>query len=91
MSLLAVTYRTWPAAADDNQSHVETVFAELAELAPDGFGDACLRLADHRFIHLADLASDRNPLLTLAAFPASARRWPVAANPARSRTRRQRD
>ena len=68
MSLLAVTYGIRPAAADDNHSHVEAVFAELAELAPDGFGYACLRLADDRFIHLADLAGDRNPLLTLAAF-----------------------
>ena len=69
--MLVVTYRARPDLAADNQAHVEAVFAELAESTPDGLRYACLRLADDRFVHLADLADlagEANPLLTLNTF-----------------------
>jgi hypothetical protein len=68
VSLLVVTYRIRPALADDNQAQVEAVFAELAERAPDGIQYSCLRLADDRFVHIADLVGPENPLLALDTF-----------------------
>jgi hypothetical protein len=68
VSLLVVTYRARPDLAADNQAHVEAVFAELAESTPDGLRYACLRLADDRFVHLADLTGEANPLLALDTF-----------------------
>jgi hypothetical protein len=68
MSLLVVTYRARPDLAADNQAHIEAVFTELAESTPDGLRYACLRLADDRFVHMADLAGEANPLLALDTF-----------------------
>lgn len=68
MSLLVVTYRARPDLAADNQTHVKAVFRELAEATPAGVRYACLRLADDRFVHLADVVAETNPLLALESF-----------------------
>ena len=53
MKTIVVRYETKPDRADENQKLVEKVFAELHELAPEGFGYATFRLEDGgSFIHV---------------------------------------
>jgi hypothetical protein len=57
------------AAADANQELIDAVFAELAELAPDGLSYRVARSADGlSFEHVAMVAEGPNPLLSLASF-----------------------
>ena len=53
MKTIVVRYETKPDRADENQQLVEKVFAELREIAPEGFGYATFRLEDGvSFIHI---------------------------------------
>ena len=66
-----VRYQTRPECADDNEGLIRAVFAELAEVAPEGFRYASFRLDDDvSFLHVAVFDGDENPLSTLAAFGA---------------------
>jgi len=70
MRRVVVRYKTTPEAAEENQSLVEAVFAELAESQPDGLGYATFRLEDGvSFVHVAFI-EDENPLSESAAFAA---------------------
>jgi len=68
MSVIVVRYRPTPERANENQSLVEAVFAELAESDPGGVRYATLRLADGTFVHIADVEADPNPLGSIDAF-----------------------
>jgi hypothetical protein len=49
-----VTYRVKPEAAERNAELVRAVFAELAEVRPEGFSYACFVLEDGvSFVHIA--------------------------------------
>lgn len=68
-----VRYRTAEHLADENQSLVEAVFAELAAVRPDGLRYATFRLYDGvTFVHVASIetADGSNPLDAIAAFRA---------------------
>ena len=57
------------AAADANQSLIDSVFAELADVRPEGLSYRVSRSADGlRFEHVAVVESEPNPLLALASF-----------------------
>jgi hypothetical protein len=59
------------AAAEANQSLIDDVFAELAELAPDGLSYRVSRSPDGlSFEHVAIVEDEPNPLLSLASFQA---------------------
>jgi hypothetical protein len=68
MTTVVVRYRPKPDQADRNQRLVEAVFEELAATNPAGLGYATLRLADGTFIHIADIETEANPLIEVAAF-----------------------
>ena len=68
MSTVVVRYRPRADRADENQSLVEAVFAELAAVDPGGVRYATFRLADGTFVHIADVEADPNPLGDIAAF-----------------------
>ena len=58
-------------AADENQSRVEGVFAELEATTPDNVSYIVLRLADDSFVHVSfhDHGDDEvNPIASTAAF-----------------------
>jgi len=66
-----VRYRTKPEHADENERLIRAVFAELAEQEPDGLHYTALRLDDGvRFVHVAVVDGEVNPLTTSAAFAA---------------------
>ena len=68
MGTVVVRYRTKPESADENARLVAAVFAELAAADPGGVRYASFRLEDNTFVHIADVASDPNPLGSIAAF-----------------------
>lgn len=68
MSSVVVRYTPQADRADENQSLVEAVFAELHAADPGGVRYATFRLADGTFIHIADVEADPNPLGGIAAF-----------------------
>ena len=71
MGTNVVRYRTRPERADENQSLIEAVFAELDADRPEGLRYASFRLADGvSFVHVAtvDTADDSNPLTATPAF-----------------------
>lgn len=68
MSTVVVRYRPKSDNADENQSLVEAVFAELADSDPGGVRYATFRLADGTFLHIADTEVEPNPLGRVAAF-----------------------
>ncbi|HEX4458186.1 MAG TPA: hypothetical protein VIA18_09450 [Polyangia bacterium] len=72
MKTIMVRYKTKPDSADDNESLVRAVFAQLKTNAPDGIRYATFRLEDGvSFMHIATVAStDDNPLVNLPAFKA---------------------
>ncbi len=58
-------------AADDNQSRIEAVFAELEETQPDNVSYIVLRLADDSFVHVSfhgHAHDGPNPIAGTAAF-----------------------
>lgn len=58
-------------AANANQLMIDAVFAELAEVRPEGFSYRVARSADGlSFEHVAVVDGDANPLLGLASFQA---------------------
>ena len=62
-----VRYRTTAETAKENQRLVTAVYAELAELAPEGLQYATYRLADGvTFVHVA--SGTRDVLSEVAAF-----------------------
>ena len=69
---LVTSYATTSAqAADENQSRIEAVFAELAETKPDNVSYLVLRLADGSFLHVSFHGhghEDANPIAGSAAF-----------------------
>jgi acyl dehydratase len=66
-----VRYTTTPEAAEENARLVAAVFAELADTRPDGLRYATLRLDDGvSFVHIAELSTDENPLMSSPAFAA---------------------
>ncbi len=66
-----IRYQTKPELADENARLIGKVFAELAEVQPDGFHYTAFRLTDGvTFLHVAVLDGDDNPLSTSAAFEA---------------------
>lgn len=68
-TMFVVRYATRPEAADENQTAVEKVFAELTEARPDGLRYATFRLADGvTFVHVAVMEGEHNPLTEVAAF-----------------------
>lgn len=68
--MIVVRYTPKAERADENQTFVEAVFAELAATDPGGLRYATLRLADGTFVHIADVQGDTNPLQETAAFAA---------------------
>jgi hypothetical protein len=68
----SVRYTTRDAAAgDENQRLIDAVFAELAELEPDGLSYRVARSDDGlSFEHVAVVEDGPNPLTTLASFQA---------------------
>jgi hypothetical protein len=71
VSVVVVQYTTRPDRADENQTLVEDVFAELAAARPEGLRYATFRLADGAsFVHVAaiDTPDGTNPLTDIAAF-----------------------
>jgi hypothetical protein len=68
MNTVVVTYKPRADRADENQALVEAVFAELAASDPGGVRYATLRLEDGRFVHIAEIEADPNPLGNIAAF-----------------------
>ena len=57
--------------ADENQRHIERVFADLAASQPDNVSYVVLRLADDSFVHVSfhDHGDDEvNPIASSAAF-----------------------
>lgn len=67
VNTIIVRYRCKPDRAEENQSLVEDVFAELAASDPGGIRYATFRLADDTFVHIAEV-DERNPLAELEAF-----------------------
>jgi hypothetical protein len=64
-----VRYTTKPEHAEENERLIRKVFAELAELEPDGIRYAAFRLDDGvSFVHVAVLEGDQNPLARSVAF-----------------------
>jgi hypothetical protein len=64
-----VRYRVRPDQAARNSELVRAVYDELRDRAPDGIRYATFTLDDGvTFVHIAEVASDRNPLAELAAF-----------------------
>jgi len=68
MNTVMVTYKPKAERADENQALVESVFAELGAADPGGVRYATLRLADGRFVHIAEVEADPNPLSEIGAF-----------------------
>jgi len=55
MASTVVQYTTKPERAEENQSLIEAVFADLADRAPTGFSYQVFRLEDGvSFVHVAD-------------------------------------
>ena len=53
MKTIVVRYEAKPECAEENRRLVEKVFAELHEMAPDGFGYTSLQLEDGvTFVHI---------------------------------------
>lgn len=66
-----VRYTTRDAdAADENQKLIDAVFAELAQVRPEGLRYAVSRVDGLTFVHAAVIEGDGNPLLELASFRA---------------------
>ena len=64
-----VRYRTRPESAADNARLIEAVFNSLSEVDTGDFRYTAYRLADGvSFVHIARIAADGNPLVTLPAF-----------------------
>lgn len=68
MSTVVVRYTPKADRADENQSLVEAVFAELAAEDPGGVKYATFRLDDGSFVHIAEIEGEDNPLGRNAAF-----------------------
>jgi hypothetical protein len=70
MKRTIVRYTVKPGQEEVNADLVRAVYAELAQLKPEGFSYATYRLDDGRtFIHKAELEGDGdNPLPTVPAF-----------------------
>jgi hypothetical protein len=64
-----VRYETTPEMADENARLVSAVYAELAQLQPDGLRYATFRLADGvTFVHVAMREGDDDLLSRVPAF-----------------------
>jgi len=64
-----VRYTTKPEHAEENESLIRKVFAELADTEPDGIRYAAFRLDDGvSFVHVAVVDGEENPLASSAAF-----------------------
>jgi hypothetical protein len=72
MKTIMVRYKTKADSADDNESLVRAVFAQLQTRAPEGLRYASYRMEDGvSFVHIATVDStDDNPLVELPAFKA---------------------
>ena len=71
MDVTVVRYRTKPDRADENQTLIEKVFAELHAAEPAGLEYTSYRLADGvSFVHVAsiDTSDGTNPLTAMPAF-----------------------
>jgi hypothetical protein len=68
-----VRYTTRAGSADENETLIKAVFAQLAEQLPKGLRYVAIRLDDGvSFIHVAVHEDDHNPLAELPAFGAFA-------------------
>jgi hypothetical protein len=66
---VVVRYTTHPDRADENERLIRAVFAELAEVRPDGFRYIATRLDDGvSFVHVATVEGGPNPLTESPAF-----------------------
>ena len=64
-----IRYRTKPECADENERLIQIVFAELADVKPDGLHYASFRLDDGvSFLHIAVIDGEVNPLQTSKSF-----------------------
>jgi|SRR4051794_34229643 hypothetical protein len=69
MRRVMVRYRVKPEHVEENERLVREVYAELHELAPDGFRYGTFTLEDGvTFVHLATQEDGANPLGDVAAF-----------------------
>ena len=71
MSKVVVRYQVKPERAEENQHLIERVFAELAEVAPEGLRYASFMLEDGvSFLHVAaiETGDGSNPLGAIEAF-----------------------
>ena len=70
MSTALIRYRVKPGRAEENAGLVRAVYAELADVRPEGFRYATFKLPDGvSFVHFALYDdADVNPLADLAAF-----------------------
>ena len=71
MSTVLVRYRVKAGREAENVALVEAVYAELAEKKPEGLRYMTVVGDDGRtFFHLAEISSEKNPLLETDAFRA---------------------
>ena len=71
MRRVIIRYRVKPDRADENESLVRAVYAELDETKPEGLRYATLRLDDGvSFVHISESESDVSPLTEVPAFKA---------------------
>jgi len=69
MRRVMVRYRVKPDQVAENEELVRGVYKELEQSQPDGFRYATFKLEDGvSFLHVAEHAGDRAPLVDLPAF-----------------------
>jgi hypothetical protein len=67
---VVVRYRVKPDAVEQNLDLVRAVYAELAEMRPEGFRYSTYRVDERTFVHVALIDGTDNPLDAVAAFQA---------------------
>ena len=71
MKHTVVRYEVKPERIEEHEALVKSVFAQLAEVRPDGLDYRVLKLGDGvSFIHVATMTGAENPLTSLEAFKA---------------------
>lgn len=73
MKRVVVQYKVLEGKADENQSYINAIFAELAETSPDGLKYAAFKGDDGQtFTHIAEVSTTdgSNPLTSTEAFKA---------------------
>jgi hypothetical protein len=81
MNATIVTYRVHPGRAEENADRIRAVYAELAQVAPEGYRYATfLREDGLSFVHMS-FAEGESPLPELPAFRAFRQALPSEQEP----------